>query len=218
MPKTPRESSLISRCRSEILLMGGTTKLDLSRIEYCERRIKDLRSQKRKLETMMTKIFTELADPKGRKKSCKEIESLKRKLKWPETPKELAQQADLVDAKRHLEEIYTLQETIKFMEKKKKCIIMAGERSISLEAAQQLVEQDAKLKDEKKRQKVLGKKLVAQPTGEDSAEASPPPPPPVHRYRPCPVGCDAEEYNEWLEEYHRVEELNGLIFSIALLV
>lgn len=177
-----------------------------------------MRSQKRKLETMVTKIFTEQADPKGRKKSRKEIESLKRMLNCPETPKELAQQADLLDVKKHLEEIYTLDVTIKFMEKKKKCITIAGKRSISMEAAQQLVEQEDKLKDEKKRQKVLGKKLVAQPTGEDSAEASPPPPPPVHRYRPCPVGCDAEEYNEWLEEYHRVEELNGLIFSIALLV
>lgn len=131
--------------------------MDPFTVEFCESRIEQLKSQKRKLEMKLTTFFTELADCKGRKKRFKEVKSLERKIKHPETRKKLVGQAGLEDAKKHAREINSVEKTIKFMEKRKKCIILAAKRSISMEAAQKLVEQEEKLKDEKNKQKVKAK-------------------------------------------------------------
>lgn len=131
--------------------------MDPFTVEFCERRIEQLKSQKRKLEMELTKLFTELADCKGRKKRSKEVKSLQRKIKHPETRNKLVEKAGLEDAKKHASEINSVEETIKFMEKRKKCIILAAKRSISTVDAQRLVEQEEELKDEKKKQKIKAK-------------------------------------------------------------
>ena len=152
--------------------------MDPTSIEFCERRIEQLKSQKRKLEMITTKNFAEQADRKGGKKRCEEVKSLlERKVKNPETRKKMVQQADQEDANKHAKRVGSLEKAIKFMEKRKECIIMAAERSISVEAVQELVEQEEMLKDKE------------QPAG------------------------------EWMQEYTRVQDHNGLIFfSIPLLV
>lgn len=129
--------------------MGHTARMDPLTVEFCKRRIEQLKSQKRELEMKLMKFFTELADCKGRKKRFKEV--LKRKIKHPEKRKTLVEQAGLEDAKKHASELDYLEETIKYMEKRKKCIILAADMSISIAAAQELVEQEEELKDKKKR-------------------------------------------------------------------
>ncbi|KAG2616652.1 uncharacterized protein LOC120664246 [Panicum virgatum] len=124
--------------------MEDAAKLDPTSIEFCERRIEQLKSQKRKLEMTTTENFAEQADPKGGKKRCKEVKSLlERKVKNPET-----RQADQEDARKHAKQIGSLEKVIKFMEKRREYIIIAAERSISVEAAQELAEQEEELKDE----------------------------------------------------------------------
>ncbi|CAN6331549.1 unnamed protein product [Urochloa humidicola] len=149
--------------------MGDTAKLDPFSAEFWERRVTQLRSQKRKLVTAMTKVLTEQADSNGRKKRREEVKSLERKVRCPETRKKLVEQTGLENAEKRAREINSVERTIKFMQKRKKCIVLAAKRSISMEDAQKLVEQEEKLKDEKKKQKVKAK-LVEQPAGEGAQE------------------------------------------------
>ncbi|CAN6326815.1 unnamed protein product [Urochloa humidicola] len=148
--------------------MGDTARLDPFTVEFWERRIEQLKNQKTKLEMKLKKFFTERMACKDTERR-KKVESLMRKINHPEMWKnfvgreklwkKFAGQEGLEDAKMHSREIHSVERTIKFMEKRKKCIILAANRSISMEAAQNLVEQEEKLKDEKKKQKVKAKPM-----------------------------------------------------------
>ncbi|RLM98541.1 hypothetical protein C2845_PM06G05930 [Panicum miliaceum] len=177
--------------------MGDTAKLNPTSIEFCERRIRQLESQKEELEQTMEKNLVRQASPKRGKKHRKVVQD-------PEMRKGLVEQADLEVGKKHAMKIDSLEETIKFMKKRLRCLIMAADRSISLEAAQELVEK------EEQEEKLKHKK---QPAGEDSPESTTseasPLPPPIHRHRPYPDGCNREEHQEWVQEYTRVQDLNA---------
>jgi hypothetical protein len=98
--------------------MGDTAKLNLTSIKFCERRIRQLKSQKEELEQTMAKNLVTQAIPKRGKKHRKVVHDL-------EMRKELVEQADLEVAKKHAMKIDSLEETIKFMKKRLRCLTMA---------------------------------------------------------------------------------------------